>query len=117
MGAALALGASLLLARMPHLGLLVALLFLGIFVAAHQVRTGGSDAYFGVQMGLVYSMVLVVSRGELGNLAAAAERLEGIAVAMVASVVMAGIMMPATAAADETVDPGSVRSVDASVQR
>jgi uncharacterized membrane protein YccC len=116
-GAALALLASLLLARMPHFGLLVALLFLGIFVAAHQVRTGGSDAYFGVQMGLVYVMVLVVSRGELGNLAAVSQRLEGVAVALVASVVMAGVMLPATAAAEETVDPGSVRSVDASVQR
>ena len=92
---------------------------LGIFAAAHQVRTGGSDAYFGVQMGLVYVMVLVVSRGELGNLTATSQRLEGIAVAMVASVVIAGARMPATAAAaaTATVDSDSVRSVDASVQR
>jgi hypothetical protein len=116
-GAALALGASLLLARMPHFGLLVALLFLGIFAAAHQVRTGGSDAYFGVQMGLVYAMVLVVSRGELGSLAAASQRLEGIAVALVASIVIAGVGMPASAVADAPVDSGSVRSAHSSVQR
>jgi hypothetical protein len=68
-------------------------------------------------MGLVYAMVLVVSRGELGNLAAASQRLEGIAVALVASIFIAGVGMPASAVADAPVDSGPVRSVHSSVQR
>lgn len=86
-----ALGIFLLLSLLPHFALLAALLFLGQFVAAYGTGTAGKYAYAGVQMGLVLPMLVVAPRTEFGSLTPAIQRLEGILLGLVASVVVAGL--------------------------
>ncbi len=60
-------------------------------MAAYVTRTAGKYAYAGLQMGLVLPMVAVAPRVEFGSLGPAVERLEGILLGLVASVVVAGL--------------------------
>jgi len=71
--------------------LLAGLLFLGQFVAAHLTRTGGKYSYAGLQMGLVLPMLVVAPPDEFGSLTPAVQRLEGILLGLVASVVVASL--------------------------
>ena len=73
------------------MGLLAGLLFLGQFVAAYLTRTAGKYAYLGVQMGLVLPMLAVASPAEFGSLTPVVQRLEGILLGLVASIVVAGL--------------------------
>lgn len=91
MGAAWGFGAFALLAHVPRFPLLLALLFLGMFVAAYLTRTWAGNSYAGLQMGLVLPMVLVVPPSEFGTLASAFSRLEGILIALVVSVLVGGV--------------------------
>jgi uncharacterized membrane protein YccC len=88
LGAAWALGSFLLLNLLPHFPLLLLLLFFGMFVASYLTRTGGAYSYLGLQMGLVLPLLLVVPGKEFGDLAAAVQRLEGVAAALAASVLV-----------------------------
>jgi uncharacterized membrane protein YccC len=83
-----AAGTFLVVALVPRLLVLASLLFLGQFVAAYLTRTAGKYAYAGLQMGLVLPMV-VAPRAEFGSLAPAVQRLGGILLGLVASVVVA----------------------------
>jgi p-hydroxybenzoic acid efflux pump subunit AaeB len=85
------LGIFVVVGLVPHFPLLAGLLFLGQFVAAYLTRTGGKHAYAGLQMGLVLPMVVVAPRAEFGSLTPALQRLEGILLGLVASVVVAGL--------------------------
>jgi uncharacterized membrane protein YccC len=76
---------------LPHFPLLIALVFLGQFIAAYVTHTAGKYAYVGVQMGLVLPLLVVAPRAEFGSLTPAVERLEGILLGLVASVVVAGL--------------------------
>jgi uncharacterized membrane protein YccC len=87
-GAAWALGSFFLLNWLPHFPLLLLLLFFGMFVASYLTRTRGSRSYFGLQMGLVLPLVLVVPAQEFGDLYAARLRLEGVAAAVISSVLV-----------------------------
>jgi hypothetical protein len=71
--------------------LLAGLLFLGQFVADYLTRTAGKYAYAGLQMGLVLPLVVVAPRAEFGSLTPAVQRLEGILLGLVASIVVAGL--------------------------
>jgi uncharacterized membrane protein YccC len=75
----------------PEFPLLAGLLFLGQFVAAYVARVGGTYSYAGLQMGLVLPMLIVAPPAEFGSFTPAAQRLEGIALGLVASVVVAGL--------------------------
>ena len=86
-----ALATFLVVGLLPHLPLLAGLLFLGQFVAAYLTQTAGENAYAGVQMGLVLPMLVVAPPGEFGSLTPAVQRLEGIVLGLVASVVVAGL--------------------------
>jgi uncharacterized membrane protein YccC len=86
-----ALGIFLVVGMVPHFPLLAALLFLGQFVADYLTRMAGKYAYAGLQMGLVLPMVAVAPRTEFGSLTPAVQRLEGILLGLVASVVVAGL--------------------------
>jgi uncharacterized membrane protein YccC len=86
-----AAGTFVVLGLLPHFVLLAGLLFLGVFVAAYLTRTSGKYAYAGVQMGLVLPMLVVAPRAEFGSLTPAVQRLEGILLGLVASVVVAGL--------------------------
>jgi uncharacterized membrane protein YccC len=86
-----ALGIFLVVGLLPHLLLLAGLLFLGQFVAAYLTRTAGEYAYAGVQMGLVLPLLVVAPPAEFGSLTPAVQRLEGILLGLVASVVVAGL--------------------------
>lgn len=79
---AYAFGSFVILMRLPHFPLLVALLFLGSYLATYLARTGGDWAYAGFQMGLVLPMILVVPAREFGTLSAGIARLEGVVIAL-----------------------------------
>jgi uncharacterized membrane protein YccC len=97
-----------ILSFLPHLALLALLLFLGMFIAAYVARAGGDYAYVGYQMGLVTPLLLVVPPNEFGAIAPAVQRLEGIAVALIWSIVVAVLWGMFTPAYQEV--PGSVSS-------
>lgn len=84
-----ALGTFVLVGLVPHFVLLAGLLFVGQFAAAYLTQTGGKYAYAGLQMGLVLPMLAVAPPAEFGSLAPVVERLEGILLGLVASVVVA----------------------------
>jgi uncharacterized membrane protein YccC len=87
---------------LPHLVLLAALLFLGMFVAAYVTRTAGPYAYAGLQIGIVLPMLVVAPRSEFGSLTPAFQRLEGILLGLIATIVVAGLW-PNFPVADKTV--------------
>src|SRR5262245_16717484 len=74
---------------LPHLPLLAGMLFLGHLLAAHVTHTGGQYSYAGLQMGLVLPMLIVAPRADFGSLHPAVQRLEGILLGLVASIVVA----------------------------
>jgi hypothetical protein len=75
----------------PHFPLLAGMLFLGQFVADYLTRTAGKYSYVGLQMGLVLPLIVVGPRSEFGSLIPAIQRLEGVLLGLVASVVVAGL--------------------------
>jgi len=89
LGVSWAVGTFLVVGLVPHLLVLAGLLFLGQFVAAYLTRTAGKYAYAGVQMGLVLPMLVVAPPTEFGSFAPAVERLAGILLGLVASIVVA----------------------------
>jgi uncharacterized membrane protein YccC len=91
LGTAWAVGSFLLLNWLPHLPLLLLLTFGGMFVASYMTRTGGPYSYAGLQMGLVLPMLLVVPAQEIGQITPAVQRLEGVATALAASVLVGGL--------------------------
>lgn len=90
LGTAWACGCFLLLSRLPHLLLLEALVFLGMFIAAYLTRRSATYSYVGLQMGLVLPMVLIAPPHDFGNLSAGLQRLEGIAAAIIVSILVGG---------------------------
>lgn len=91
LAAVYAICALVLLVRIPHLSLLAALLFLGMFLGGYLARAGGERAYAGLQMGLVLPMVLVVPPSDCGNLSLATNRLIGIVIAVGCSLLVSGV--------------------------
>jgi hypothetical protein len=91
LGAAWAVATFVVVGLLPHLLVLAGLLFLGQFVAAHLTRTAGRYAYAGVQMGLVLPLLVVAPPAEFGSFTPGVQRLEGILLGIVASVVVAGL--------------------------
>ncbi|HEV3300310.1 MAG TPA: hypothetical protein VG055_11740, partial [Planctomycetaceae bacterium] len=70
---------------------LAGLLFVGQFVATYLTLTTGKYGYAGLQMGLVFPMVIVANPSEFGSITPAVERLEGILLGLGASIVVAGL--------------------------
>ena len=91
LGTVWGLGIFLVVGLLPHLPLLAGLLFLGEFVAAYLTAAAGKYSYAGLQMGLVLPMVVVAPPAEFGNLTPAVQRLEGILLGLLASVLVAGL--------------------------
>jgi uncharacterized membrane protein YccC len=91
LGVAWAAGTFVVVGLLPHFVLLAGLLFFGTFVAAYLTQTSGKYAYAGLQMGLVLPMLVVAPRAEFGSLIPAVQRLEGILLGLVTSVVVAGL--------------------------
>jgi uncharacterized membrane protein YccC len=85
------LGIFLVVGLLPHFPLLAGLLFLGQFVADYLTQTTGKYAYAGLQMGLVLPMVVVAPPAEFGRITPAIQRLEGVLLGLVASIVVAGL--------------------------
>jgi len=105
-----ALGTFLLVGLVPHLALLAGLLFLGQFVAAYLTQTAGKYNYVGLQMGLVLPMLVVAPSVEFGSLTPAVQRVEGILLGMLTSVVVASVW-PRFPVADEAAPaPPTIRS-------
>jgi len=80
-----------ILTQVDHFLVLAGLLFFGMFVAAYLARTGGTNAYAGVQMGLVLPLVLVLPASEFGSLAGAWQRFEGVLVALAVTMIVAAL--------------------------
>jgi len=104
LGAAWGLGTFLILSRLPHFPLFVGLLFVGMFLAAYLARTGQAYSYAGVQMGLVLPLVVVVPPSEFGSVTGALQRLEGIAAALVVSILVGGLWALCAGQAQPTAD-------------
>lgn len=83
--------ALLLLVREPRVPILAALLFLGILIGSYLAWASQRHSYVGLQMGLVVPMLLLVPRGELGELTSVWQRIEGIVAALLASIVVGGL--------------------------
>jgi uncharacterized membrane protein YccC len=81
----------LVVGLLPHFLLLAALLFLGQFLATYLTRTAGRYSYAGVQMGLVLPLIVVAPRAEFGSVTPAVQRLEGVLLGLLASVLVAGL--------------------------
>jgi uncharacterized membrane protein YccC len=81
----------LLVSLLPYFLLLAALLFLGQFVATYLTRTAGRYSYAGLQMGLVLPLVVVAPRSEFGSITPAVQRLEGVLLGLLASLLVAGL--------------------------
>jgi uncharacterized membrane protein YccC len=81
----------LLVGLLPHFIVLAAMLFLGELMAGYLTRTRGEYAYAGLQMGLVLPMVVVAPPDEFGLLTPATQRLEGILLGLLASILVAGL--------------------------
>lgn len=76
----------IMLIRLPSLPLMMACLFLGIFLAEMLARTSKRWDYAGVQMGLVLPMILIVPNREFGSLEGAFARVGGVLLAMAVSI-------------------------------
>ncbi len=85
------LGAFVVMSRLPHLSLLAAFLFAGVYIAAYLAKVLGPAAYLGSQMGLVIPLVLVVPPHEFGSLTAVGQRVGGVVIGLASSVVVAGL--------------------------
>lgn len=79
----------ILVGLLPHLPLLAAMLFLGQLLAAYVTRTSTRYSYAGLQMGLVLPMLIVAPRADFGSLTPAVQRLEGILLGLITSIVVA----------------------------
>jgi hypothetical protein len=84
-GSAYALLAMTILYLMPRFELLLALTFLGMFLAAYFTRALSTWSYVALQAGLVLPMVLIGSNDSIGSLSAAWGRLQGVAIALTIS--------------------------------
>jgi uncharacterized membrane protein YccC len=81
----------LLVGLLPYFPLFAALLFLGQFVATYLTATGGKYAYAGLQMGLVFPMTVVAAPSAFGSFTVAVERLAGILLGLLASIIVASL--------------------------
>jgi uncharacterized membrane protein YccC len=102
LAAAWSLATFLVVGLLPYFLLLAALLFFGQFVAAYLTRASEKYSYAGLQMGLVLPMVVVAPRSEFGSIGTAVQRLEGILLALAASIVVA-CLWPRFPLSDEAV--------------
>ncbi len=75
----------------PHFALLAIMLFLGLLLASYLTHEGGAYSYAGLQMGLVLPMIVLAEPAEFGSLTTAFQRLEGIAIALVVSLVVGSL--------------------------
>jgi uncharacterized membrane protein YccC len=82
LGGGAALLAFLVLAHVPHFPILLILVFLGMFAASYYHRAVPPHAYIGLQMGLVFPMVLIVPPTEFGSMTVVFERLIGVFIAL-----------------------------------
>jgi len=71
-----------LLAFLPAFPLLLALVFLGMFIAAYYAKTSSKNSYVFLQMGLVMPMILIGAHDEIGSFDKALNRLVGVAVGL-----------------------------------
>jgi uncharacterized membrane protein YccC len=81
----------LVMAFQPHLILLALMTFLGILLAAYITHAGGVYSYAGVQMGLVLPMIVLNPPEHFGSIAMVVQRLEGIIIAMVVSMIIGAL--------------------------
>jgi uncharacterized membrane protein YccC len=78
LGGGYALAAMILLAYLPYLPVLLALVFIGMFVAAYYTKVSVDYSYAFMQMGLAMPMVLIGSTDEIGSFSTAIQRMIGV---------------------------------------
>jgi uncharacterized membrane protein YccC len=81
----------LVVGLLPYFPLFATLLFLGLFVATYMTVMGGKYAYAGLQMGLVFPMIVVAPLSQFGSFTVALGRLEGILIGLSASIIVASL--------------------------
>lgn len=90
-GGAYGAAAFFVLSLAPYFSVLMALLFLGTFVAGYLSKVLGAHAYFAAQLGLVICLTIVVPPSEFGSLSGVIQRAEGIVIAIAVAVVVPGL--------------------------
>ena len=91
LGSAWAFGSFLLLSLSPHFLLLAGLLFTGIFIAAYVAHSGHLLRLRRRSDGPGHPVVAGRTTQEFGNLTGGVQRLLGVAIAMVVSLVVIGL--------------------------
>jgi uncharacterized membrane protein YgaE (UPF0421/DUF939 family) len=91
LGAAWGFASAILVARVPHLPLVLSLFFLGMFVAGYFARTSPNRSYTGVQMGYVIALVLMAPPAQAGSLTPAVQRVEGVFVGIAVAVLVSSL--------------------------
>jgi uncharacterized membrane protein YccC len=91
LGGGYAFASIVLLVRLPHFVLLLALVFVGMFLAAYFSKASKDNSYAFLQMSLVVPMVLIESGGGLGSVTTVLQRLVGVAVGLFIAQLVAGL--------------------------
>lgn len=109
LGGLYALAAIILLAFMPHFALLLALIFYGMFLAAHLTKSSVDHSYTFLQTGLVIPLVLIGPTDEIGSVMPALQRLLGVGTGLlIANVVYLVWSHPSEQGTTPIVGPGPI---------
>lgn len=97
-GASLGLGWGLLtfviVGHVPHLPVLMGMLFFGMLLAGYLARASTTYGYAGLQMGLVLPMLIVAPPGEFGDMDSVIARMEGVIAALTATLAVGAVWPP-----------------------
>jgi hypothetical protein len=113
LGAAWGFASAVVLTRLPQLPVVMALFFLGMFLASYLARTSPTRGYVGVQMGFVIALVLVAPPAQSGDLTPVVQRVEGVAVGLATSLVVSSLWPGFGAAAGVTTGSPATTGTDA----
>jgi uncharacterized membrane protein YccC len=78
LGGGYAVASLILLAYMPYFTLLLALVFIGMFLSAYYTKMSSRSSYAFMQMGLAMPLALIGSSGDIGSIDTALQRLVGV---------------------------------------
>jgi hypothetical protein len=91
LGAGWGLGSAILITRVEHIAVALALFYLRMFIAGYLARVSTAQPYAGVQMGFVIALVLVAPPDQSGNMGLVAKRIESALVGLDAAPLVSSI--------------------------
>jgi uncharacterized membrane protein YgaE (UPF0421/DUF939 family) len=95
LGAVLAIGwgvfTFVIVGHLPHLLTLMGVVFFGMLLAEYLALASTTYSYAGIQMGLVLPLLVVMPPNEFGSVNSVVLRIEGVAAALVATLLVGGL--------------------------